>query len=174
MREVKLKQKHFIKKHMKTNQGRITHHNDGDDMVQDSGGSSGSTSRPEKRKSEEEAEDERLCEDNRVTTGMKRKAEDEVDLEIICCMCEEPLEIHAAWIEDKLLYNEAVLEEKAWNWADASEEEQNERNACDEQETFHDDLTGRVLKYEKAIAARLNEIESFGSMGSGAPEAMHI
>ena len=100
LREVNLKQKRFIKKHMKTHQGRITHHDVGDDVMQDSEGSSGCTSRPEKRKGEEEAEDERLCEDNRVTTGMKRKAEVDIDLEIMCCMCEEPLEIHAASIKE--------------------------------------------------------------------------
>ena len=111
--EVKLKQRQFIKKHMKTHQGRIIHHDDGDDIVQDSGESSGSTSRPEKRKSEDEAEDERPYEDNRVTTGMKRKAEEDTSLDIMCCMCEEPLEINAASIEEQLECKEAALEEKA-------------------------------------------------------------
>lgn len=77
---------------------------------------------------------------------------------------EEPLEIHAASIEEKLERSEGVLDEKVLNWADATEEEEKDRNGYEEQETFHVDLTGRVLKYEKVIAARLHETESLIKM----------
>ena len=134
---------------MKSHQGRISHHDDGNDMVRDIGGSPGSISRSGKRKSEEEAKDERPCEDSRVITGMERKAEEDIDLEIICCVFEEPLEANAAPIEEPLECNEGVLEEKAWSWADDTEVEENDRNGCEEEKTFHDDLAGRALKYGK-------------------------
>ena len=80
-------------------------------------------------------------------------------------MCEQPVvEAEPDWETDVKSYQEAELEEKPWheghgNWADMSEEDQAD------QEVIYDDLTGRILKYEHVIRARLDEIEALKKMG---------
>ena len=51
------------------------------------------------------------------------------------------------------------MEETTRSWADMKEEE------YVEQKTFYDNLTGKALKHEKVIDARLDEIKALQDMG---------
>ena len=50
------------------------------------------------------------------------------------------------------------MEETTRNWADMTEEEHTEPK------TFHDNWTGKALKHEKVIEARLDEIKALQDM----------
>ena len=90
--------------------------------------------------------------------GMKRKAEDNQETEPMevmdCCMCENVNDVNTVEEDDTLEKYKAddCMQETRRNWADMTEEEHTE------QKTFFDDLTGKALKHEKVIDARLDDI----------------
>ena len=98
---------------------------------------------------------------------MKRKREhgdegDQDDHLIMELMCEEMSPVEDDTKKDVQDYIEAEMEEeqaaRKLDWADLQDEEF-------EEEAVYDDLTGKVLKWEKVIEARLNEIEALIKMG---------
>ena len=98
------------------------------------------------------------------STKRRREAGDERDqdegqvMDIMEVMCEEIDEEVNNDIED---YHEAEMEEnmqKNFDWADMEDAEI-------EPEVVYDDLTGKLLKWEKVIKARFNEVEALIKMG---------
>ena len=88
---------------------------------------------------------------------LKRKT-----MEVMDCMCESPIDVVNIVEEDGMLEEykaDDCMEETTRNWADMTEEEHAEPK------TFHDNLTGKALKHEKVIEARLDEIEVLEDMG---------
>ena len=57
--------------------------------------------------------------------------------------------------------DDGCMEETPWSWADATEEEDGDAN---EQEVFYDNITGRALKHEKVLSARMDEIKALQDM----------
>ena len=94
--------------------------------------------------------------------GVKRKAEDTPEgepMELMDCVCED-VAVDAVLEEGLEQYEaEGHLEERVHSWADATEEEHAD------QKTFYDDLTGKPLKPEKVIDARMDEIRALQDMG---------
>ena len=111
---------------------------------------------------EEEHNDEQM--DDNGSRGLKRKAEDNQETEpmdVMDCMCESPIDVVNIVEEDDMLEEYKVNDcmETTRNWADTTEEEHAEPN------TFNDNLTGKALKHEKVIEARLDEIKALQDMG---------
>ena len=112
---------------------------------------------------EEEQNDEEM--DDIGSRGLKRKAEDNQETEpteVMDCMCESPIDVVNIVEEDDMLEEykaDDCMEEKTRNWADMTEEEHAEPK------TFYDNLTGKALKHEKVIEARLDEIKALQDMG---------
>ena len=112
---------------------------------------------------EEEQNDEQM--DDIGSRGLKRKAEDNQEtepMEVMDCMCESPIDVMNIVEEDDMLEEykaDDCMEETTRNWADMTEEEHAEPK------TFYDNLTGKALKHEKVIEARLDEIEALQDMG---------
>ena len=143
LKEIKVKQHHFIKKHMKKHNRDIADKADSDDAM-DPNDSGTSSSHQRKRKAESDAN---------------------VDyLDMMCCLCEEAIEINEVAIEDEEPFNSKEMEEKTWSWADITEEE-DEKEQNDVKQDYYDEMTGRILKYEKVVAARLEEVEALIKMG---------
>ena len=96
--------------------------------------------------------------------GLKRKAEDNQDTEskeVMDCMCENTNDVNTVEEDDTLEEYKAgdYVQETTRNWADVTEEEHAEH------ETFYDNLTGKALKHDKVIEARLDDIEALQDMG---------
>ena len=104
---------------------------------------------------EEEQNDEQM--DDIGSGGLKRKAEDHQEtepMEVMDCMSESPNDV--SFVEEDDMFEEYkandCMEETTRNWADMTEEEHAEPK------TFYDNLTGKALKHEKVIEARLDEL----------------
>ena len=111
---------------------------------------------------EEEQDDEQM--DAVGSGGLKRKAEDNQETEsmgVMDCMCENANDVNTLEEDDMLEEYKAgdYMEETTRSWADMTEEE------YVEQKTFHDNLTGKALKHEKVIDARLDENKVLQDMG---------
>ena len=112
---------------------------------------------------EEEQNDEQM--DDIGSRGLKRKAEDNKEtetMEVMDCMCESTIDVVNIVEEDDMLEEykaDDCKEETTRNWADMTEEEHAEPK------TFYDNLTGKALKHEKVIEARLDEIKALQDMG---------
>ena len=111
---------------------------------------------------EEEQNDEQM--DAVGIGGLKRKAQDnqETDpMEVMDCMCENANGVNT--VEEDDMHEEYkagdCIEETTRNWADMTEEE------YAEQKTFYDNLTGKALKHEQMIDARLDEMRALQDMG---------
>ena len=97
--------------------------------------------------------------------GLKRKADDNQEtepMEVMDCMCESTIDVVNIVEEDDMLEEykaDDCMEETTRNWADMTEEEHAEPK------TFYDNLTGKALKHEKVIEARLDEIKALQDMG---------
>ena len=98
----------------------------------------------------------------------KKETEGE-PMEVMYCMCDNHMEANVVedLQDDMNEYKEhGCMEEPLWSWADATEEEEREREDSKHERTaFYDELTGRILKYEKVIAARMDEIKALNDMG---------
>ena len=77
--------------------------------------------------------------------------------------CEAPIDVHDVEKED--LSDSEPMEEKPWSWADETDAEA-DKIVHQPNDIFYDDVTGKILKYEKVIAARLDEIEALKKMWS--------
>ena len=93
---------------------------------------------------EEEQNDEQMSAGG--SEGMKRKAEDDLEgepMEVMDCMCENAKDVNIVGVDDEL--------------------EECKADGCMEETTRN--LTGKVLKHEKVIDARLDEIRALQDMG---------
>ena len=113
---------------------------------------------------EEEQNDEQM--DDIGSGGLKRKAEDHQEtepMEVMDCMCESPIDV--SFVEEDDIFEEYkandCMEETTRNWADMTEEEHAEPK------TFYDNLTGKALKHENVIEARLDELRPCRTWASG-------
>ena len=170
LKEVKSKQKNFIEKHANKHGARFTVNEDekSDDDMQIETGTSGSGAQGEKRKAEGEPDDPSAPSQGDMTELASHRTGYDEMMNVMICLCEE------VTVEEKEVHKvEAVTdqddvnmgpEELSWSWADATAEEQDETHTLDKQ-VFHDEITGKVLKYEKVIEARLDEVKALIKMG---------
>ena len=107
---------------------------------------------------EEEQSDEQM--DAVGIGGMKWKAEDNKE-KAMDCVCENANDVNIVEQDDMLEECNAddCMEKTIQNCADMTEEE------YAEQKTFYDDLTGKALKHEKMIDAKLDETNAWQDMG---------
>ena len=90
------------------------------------------------------------------------------DMDIMICICEESnfpeVPVSSADTDDATEESNESMEEAPCSWADLQEEEESEERYGNG-ETVFDEMTGKVLKYEKVITPRLEEIEALKKMG---------
>ena len=176
LEEVKTKQRQFIKRHM-AKRGLAIEEDTDQEMMDEVGGEQ---TESETVKRSEAGDGESIIQGR----GIKREAEDDPDdprvkgdraeddamMGVMMCLCENASEndVVEGDAEQDMINMETNkdMEEESRNWADITEKEQEKQEDeenCDEK--FYDEVTGKVLKYEKVIAARMEEIEGLIKMG---------